>query len=72
MSDPSTITVNVNGQTRTIRAGGSLKDLITEAGLLGQPVAAEVNKIVIPFRKHEAHILHDGDVIELVTLVGGG
>lgn len=72
MSDPGTITVTVNGNARTIRAGGTLKDMIAEVGLLGQPVAAEVNKIVVPFRRHEAHILHDGDVIELVTLVGGG
>jgi thiamine biosynthesis protein ThiS len=72
MNDPATISVTVNGSPRTLRPGISLKGLIAEVGLEGVPVAAEVNKQVIPFRKHEQCVLSNGDLVELVTLVGGG
>jgi thiamine biosynthesis protein ThiS len=35
-------------------------------------VAVEVNRQLVRRIAHEAHVLHEGDVIEVVTLVGGG
>jgi thiamine biosynthesis protein ThiS len=72
MSDPKIISLTVNGVQWTAAEGATLKSLIAAVGLSGAPVAAEVNKQVISFRKHELCVLSDGDVVELVTLVGGG
>ncbi|MFZ4576102.1 MAG: sulfur carrier protein ThiS [Phycisphaerales bacterium] len=71
MQDPPAIIV-VNGTERTITPGTTLRALIELLGLAGQPVAAEVNRAVVPFRQHPATTLRHGDRVELVTLVGGG
>lgn len=68
----SSISITVNGSERRITSGTTLRALIADLGLTGQPVAAEVNKAVVPFRRHAEHQLAEGDRVELVTLVGGG
>ncbi len=64
--------VIVNSQARELPERATLADLIRECGLDGSPCAAEVNKTLIPKRRHADHQLHEGDTVELVTLVGGG
>ncbi|WP_432797495.1 sulfur carrier protein ThiS [Poriferisphaera sp. WC338] len=61
----------INGEEREI-AGATVREVVVELGLGDQPVAVEVNKAVVPKRKHEETMLNEGDVLELVTLVGGG
>lgn len=68
----SSISITVNGAERRITPGTTVRALIAELGLTGQPVAAEVNRAVVPFRRHAEHQLTEGDRVELVTLVGGG
>jgi sulfur carrier protein len=68
----SSIGIMVNGSERRVVPGTTLRTLIADLGLTGQPVAAEVNKAVVPFRRHAEHQLAEGDRVELVTLVGGG
>lgn len=63
--------LTVNGETRDFpvtRVDGLLEAL----GLAGQAVAVELNEAVVPKRQHAETALSDGDVLELVTLVGGG
>ena len=64
-------TINLNGQPHTTNAA-TVADLLQEQGLAGQAVAVELNQNVVPKREHPDQPLHDGDTIELVTLVGGG
>lgn len=64
--------VIVNSQARELPETATLADLIRECGLDGSPCAAEVNKTLIPKRRHPDHQLREGDTVELVTLVGGG
>ena len=64
--------ITVNGEGRRISAGASALDVIAELGLAGRPVAVEVNERVVPRRELSACLLHDGDRLEIVTLVGGG
>ena len=49
-----------------------LTDLLRALRLSDQPCAVEVNKEVVPRRAHADSTLHEGDKIEIVTLVGGG
>lgn len=62
----------VNAKATEVTDGESVSDLIRRLGLSGQPCAVEVNKAVVPRRQHAERVLEEGDVVELVTLVGGG
>lgn len=65
------IEVTVNGERRQT-ACTSVRELIVELELGDQPVAVEQNREVVPKKRHAEAELSDGDVLELVTLVGGG
>ena len=64
--------ITVNGQKRTVPPGTTVERLLAELGLTGQPAAVEVNKSLVPKRRHAEQTLSPGDKIEVVTLVGGG
>jgi thiamine biosynthesis protein ThiS len=67
------MTVVVNGDRREVRDDMTVAALIRELGLTrGGPCAAEVNRELVPRREQERRVLREGDVVELVTLVGGG
>jgi sulfur carrier protein len=66
------VTLTVNGSSREAEAGTTVAGLIRELGLDRAACAAEVNRELVPKRQHEARELREGDVVELVTLVGGG
>ena len=61
----------VNGEKRDVTAE-SVTELLAELGLVGQPVAVELNQELVPRKAHATTRLSDGDRLELVTLVGGG
>lgn len=71
MSD-SEIVVVVNGESRHVRAGSTVVELIDALGLSGRPMAVEVNESVVPKARLSECVLADGDRMEIVTLVGGG
>ncbi len=68
--DPASIIVN--GERRTVAAGTSAFDVVAALDLAARPVAVEVNERVVPRRELAACMLHEGDRLEIVTLVGGG
>jgi sulfur carrier protein len=46
--------------------------MLRTVGREGVPCAVEVNRSLVPHRRHAEHALRDGDRVEVVTLVGGG
>jgi len=64
--------LTVNGKRRPYQRIHSVADLVNDLGLGGSAIAVEVNRKLVPRQEHGATRLHDGDVIEIVTLVGGG
>ena len=64
--------LTVNGQERRCDDPRNVRELVVELGLGDAAVAVELNRRVVPRRQHEATALQDGDVLEIVTLVGGG
>jgi len=68
----SAMMLTVNGETTKTNTGQSVRDLVVELGLGGRAVAVEVNKQLIPRKQHGHTCLQNGDVVEIVTLVGGG
>lgn len=66
------VTVIVNGESRQVQAGATLADLLAELGFLGQRIAVELNRRIIPHGHYEEEHLKAGDRIEIVRAIGGG
>ena len=64
--------LTVNGESRATSGAKTVADLVHELGLSGKAVAVEINKKIVPRKNHQSTLLNDGDVVEVVTLVGGG
>ena len=62
----------VNGETRRLPEGSTVAGVIESLGLTAGRVAAEVNGIVVRRADHARHVLREGDVVELVSMIGGG
>lgn len=66
------MTILFNGEPRETADNISVATLLEQLGFAPRQVAVEVNLDVVPRRQHAEHVLHDGDRVEVVTLVGGG
>jgi thiamine biosynthesis protein ThiS len=66
------VTITLNGESRTVPQGHSVRDLLGELRLDARYLAVEINRAVIPRARHVETLLQPGDIIEIVTLVGGG
>ena len=64
--------ITFNGEAQDIREASTIAQLLTDLQLAPKLVAVEVNREVVSRRLHETHVLCPGDVVEVVTLVGGG
>jgi sulfur carrier protein len=65
-------TISLNGESVALPCACTVEELLRERLLDRVPCAVEVNRRLVPKRRHADHQLHDGDTIEIVTLVGGG
>jgi sulfur carrier protein len=66
------VSILVNGEEREIPEGTSVTALLELLGIRADRLAVEVNREIVPRSEHGAHVLADGDRIEIVTMVGGG
>ena len=64
--------LTVNAEPRQLPDDATVAKLLEELALPGTRVAVEVNRRLVRRIDHGAHVLHPGDVVEIVTLVGGG
>ena len=64
--------ISINGQTRSAPDGYTITALLNELELHGKRLAVEVNEDVIPRSEHPAHVLCEGDRVEIVHAIGGG
>lgn len=64
--------ITVNGEGREIPDQTTVRDLIALLSLSDGPVAVERNGEIVPRADHEATVLADADVLEIVHFVGGG
>ena len=64
--------VVVNGEPCEIQDAATVRVLLEHLGLTTGLVAVEVNKAIVVRANHASHKLGEGDVIEVVQLVGGG
>jgi sulfur carrier protein len=62
----------VNGEPRATPDGQTVAELLRELGLDPRQVAVERNREIVPRAEHGQAVLGDGDLLEIVTFVGGG
>ncbi len=62
----------VNGQERQVEPDTTVAGLVAACRLNPRHVAVEVNCELVPRRTFDTAALHEGDRVEIVTLVGGG
>ena len=62
----------INGDAETVDDGAAISDLLDKFGLTPLRVAVEVNEALVPRAGFPETRLHEGDRVEIVTLVGGG
>ena len=67
-----TITIQLNGEPRTVAAGMSIAALADTLGLNPIKIAVERNLEIVPRSTLAAVMLADGDQLEIVHFVGGG
>lgn len=68
----STIEIQLNGEARAVQAGTTVAALLVELDLGAARVAVERNRELVPRTRQAETVLESSDVVEVVTLVGGG
>ena len=66
------IQLTVNGEAMQLPAGCTLAQLLERLSLDRGRVAVELNRSVVPRAQHDTVRLTHGDVLEIVSFVGGG
>lgn len=66
------MTITVNGQSQEVSPPLTVADLLRQMNLEPRRLAVELNRDLVPRTHHAEQLLHDGDELEIVTLVGGG
>lgn len=69
---PDTIQIQVNGEPRSWRAGGTVADLLLDLDIRTERVAVELNLEVLDRATFADRSLRDGDRIEILSFIGGG
>lgn len=64
--------VTINGKTVSGAAGKSVSSYLSDQGYGSSSVAVECDGEVIPKKDYASRIIRDGEIIEIVSFVGGG
>jgi thiamine biosynthesis protein ThiS len=67
-----TITLEINGETRTIAAVSNVWEMLEQLGISQTRVAVEVNRKIIRRGEWENTPISNLDRVEIVQFVGGG
>ncbi|WRH66706.1 MAG: sulfur carrier protein ThiS [Planktothrix sp. GU0601_MAG3] len=67
-----TITVKVNGELKTCSSGLKLPQFLQQQGLNARLIAIEYNGEILHHQFWETTEIQPGDILEIVTIVGGG
>ena len=68
----ATLSLQVNGEPRACPAGLMLDQALEALGYRPQLVVVEFNGTIVPRRQWPQQPVQAGDVLEVVTIVGGG
>ncbi|MGI6041956.1 MAG: sulfur carrier protein ThiS [Candidatus Alectryocaccobium sp.] len=63
--------IKINGE-KIDKDEMNLSEYLKENNYQMQKIAIECNEEIVPKSQYESFILHSGDAVEIVSLVGGG
>lgn len=66
------ITLQLNGDKRACSAGLNLEQVLLELGYKPRLVVVEFNGTILPRQAWPTQPVEESDVLEVVTIVGGG
>jgi sulfur carrier protein len=66
------ISITVNGETRQVRQGESVRELLSQLDVRGDRVAVEMDRHIVYKRDWDTTQVAHGAQIEIVEFVGGG
>ncbi len=66
------IEITINERPRSVVEGITLAQLLVELEIQSPAIAVEINQQLRPRNQFDNTTLEAGDVVEIVTLVGGG
>lgn len=72
MSTPANVSINFNGQPTEVAPNTTIAQLLEVAEIRSRLVAVEVNMEIVARENFATQTVSAGDVVEVVTLVGGG
>jgi len=64
--------IRLNGEERELGSDNTIVGLLMIEGLADRRVAVEVNGEIVARGRHDMHVLHEGDRVEIVHALGGG
>lgn len=64
--------LQINGEEQNTYIGKTLQCFLDEQNYTVTKLAVECNLEIVPKEEYASKILQDGDVIEVVSFVGGG
>ena len=66
------VCIRLNGETRHLEAPSTVAQLVAELALPRDSIAVEVNRSIVPRSTYESTTLAEDDLVEIVTMMGGG
>ena len=64
--------VTINGHSIELKSSITIADYLAQNNYKTDRIAVELNETIIPKDSYASTILKDGDVLEIVSFVGGG
>ena len=62
----------VNGTKKELQGVFSVKEYLEQNGYVISQIAVELNEEILPKTEYVSTVLKDGDVMEIVSFMGGG
>ena len=62
----------VNGTKKELQGVFSVKEYLEQNGYVVSQIAVELNEEILPKTEYVSTVLKDGDVMEIVSFMGGG
>ena len=67
------MTLTINGEQRSIPSSRiTVRELLGQLELVPETVVVELNRSIVPRGRYQEALVKEGDVLEIVRVVGGG
>jgi thiamine biosynthesis protein ThiS len=64
--------LTINGENVTLDKPTTVSEYLAANGYKPARIAVEINEVILPKDQYETHNLCEGDLVEIVTFMGGG